>query len=160
MLIGGEPMSRAVYLTDKQWQKIAPLLPKLKSRGRPWHNDREVLEGILWILKTGARWKDLPSQYPSPSTCWRRLKKWEEEGVWLTIWRAFLAELNEKQQLNWSESFMDGTFVPAKKGAAVSAKPRGAKAQSLWWWQTARVFLWECPFTLRPQRKSGARKKR
>ncbi|MBI4833819.1 MAG: transposase [Planctomycetes bacterium] len=67
-------MSRAIYLTDKQWVATKPLLPKLKSKGRPCKNNREVLEGILWVLRTGARWKDLPDKYPSPSTCWRRLK--------------------------------------------------------------------------------------
>ena len=107
-------------LTDAQWEMIAPLLPKLrKSRrgGRPRAKDRKVLEAILWILRSGARWQDLPDEFPSPATCWQRLRDWEEQGVWLTIWRAFLAELNQREQLNWSESFLDGSFVPAKKGA-------------------------------------------
>jgi len=82
-----------------------------------------VLEGILWILRSGARWCDLPDEFPSPSTCWRRLRDWEEQGIWLTIWRAFLAELNQREQLDWSESFLDGSFAPAKKGARKSEKP-------------------------------------
>ena len=84
-------------LTDAQWEKIRPLLPKRPRRprgGRPPANDRKVLEGILWILRSGARWQDLPDEFPSPATCWRRLRDWEERGIWLTIWRAFLAELN------------------------------------------------------------------
>jgi hypothetical protein len=64
---------------------------------------------------------------PHPSTCWRRLRDWEEQEIWLEIWleiwRAFLAELNERQQLKWSEAFLDGSFAPAKKGAAESEKP-------------------------------------
>ena len=79
---GTRPMNRAVYLTEKQWEKIKPLLPKLKSNGRPWKNNRFVLEGILWILRTGARWKDLLEKYPSPSTCWRRLKMWGKGFGW------------------------------------------------------------------------------
>ena len=62
-------------LTDAQWEKIRPLLPKRPWRprgGRPAANDRKVLEGILWILRSGARWQDLPEEFPSPSTCWRR----------------------------------------------------------------------------------------
>ena len=141
-------MSRAVYLTEKQWRKIEPLLPTLKSNGRPWKNNRAVFEGILWILRTGARWKDLPERYPSPSTCWRRLKLWEENGTWLKIWRAFIHELDKKDRINWAECFMDGSFVPAKKGGQKSAKLRGERVQSSWFWQTAKVFLWECPFTL------------
>jgi len=52
---------------------------------------------------------------------------WEERGAWLNIWRAFLSELSERQQLNWSESFLDGSFAPAKKGALESEKPSGAR---------------------------------
>jgi len=115
-------------LTEAQWKKIAPLLPrppKHRKGGRPWIDNRRVLEGILWILRSGARWQDLPEKYPHPSTCWRRLRDWDEQGVWLNIWRAFLSELNECQQLQWSESFLDGSFAPAKKGAAVSENQAG-----------------------------------
>jgi len=150
-------------LTDPQWEKIRPLLPKLPRRrqgGRPRAPDRKVLEGILWILRSGARWQDLPDEFPHPSTCWRRLRDWEEQGIWLNIWRAFLSELNERQQLKWSESFLDGSFAPAKKGALRSEKPAGGKARSGWWWSTARVFLWETTFTLHPRRKSSSRRPR
>jgi len=131
------------FLTDEQWKRIEPLLPQSSGRGRPWADNRRVLEGILWVLKTGARWRDLPPEYPSPSTCWRRLQLWEEQDVWLDVWRQFLAELDARGQLDWSESFVDGSFAPAKKGARVSAKPSGARARSGWWWSTAKVFLWE-----------------
>ena len=144
------------FLSNKQWQRIEPLLPKLaksKRGGRPWAENRAVLEGILWILRTGARWKDMPGEYPSPSTCWRRLRRWEEAGVWLAIWRAFLRTPDERQQLKWSEAFIDGSFAAAKKGALESVKLSGGKAQSGWWWSTAKVFLWECTWTLRPRRK-------
>ena len=89
-------------LTEAQWTKIAPLLPKpprQRKGGRPWIENRRVLERILWILRSGARWQDLPEKYPHPSTCWRRLRDWEEQGVWLKIWRAFLSELNELASL-------------------------------------------------------------
>src|ERR1700730_10195920 len=88
-------------LTDAQWEKIRPWLakrPRRPRRGSGPANDRKVLEGILWILRSGARWQDLPDEFPSPATCWRRLRDWEEQGVWLTIWRAFLAELNQREQ--------------------------------------------------------------
>ena len=141
-------MSRAIYLTEKQWKEIGPLLPKLKSNGRPWKNNWLVVEGIFWILRTGARWKDLPERYPSPSTCWRWLKLWEEKGVWEKIWRTFIRRLDQRGQIDWSECFMDGTFVSAKKGVQKSAKPRGGRAPSSWWWRRAEVFLWECPLPL------------
>ena len=149
-------------LTEEQWQKIAPLLPKTPKHskgGRPWIDNRRVLEGILWILRTGSRWQDLPEKYPHPSTCWRQ-RDWEEQGVWLNIWRIFLSELNAREQLDWSESFLDGSFASAKKGALESEKPSGARARSGWWWSTARVFLWETTFTLHPRRKSASRRRR
>ena len=150
-------------LTDSQWGKIEPLLPKPKmSRhgGRPWADNRKVFEGILWILRTGAPWADLPKQYPSPSTCWRRLKLWEQQDVRLNAWRLFLSELDERGQLDWSEAFIDGSFAPAKKGATASERPKGAKARSGGWWSTAKVFLWETTWTLRARTKGRCSKKR
>lgn len=138
-------------LTDAQWAKIAPHVPKRKrspSGGRPRAADRSCLEGILWILRTGARWRDMPAQYPSGVTCWRRLGEWEEQDVWLTLWRAFLSQLDERHQLDWSEAFLDGTFAPAKKGALASATHARVRGQSSWYWSTARVFLSECTFRL------------
>lgn len=134
---------REAFLTDEQWAKIQPLLPKHRSKGRPWANNREVLEGILWVLRSGARWRDLPAHYPSSSTCWRRLKQWEENGVWLRIWRKFLSQLDAQGTLNWSEVFLDGSFASAKKGGSAWVKPNAEKVQSGWWWSTARVFLSE-----------------
>ena len=97
-------------------------------------------------VRSGARWCDLPGEFPSPfdstgGDCGTR----EEQEVWLEIWRAFLSELNERQQLKWSESFMDGSFAPAKKGAAESERPSGARGRSGWWRSTDRVFLWKLP---------------
>ena len=143
-------------LSDRQWEKIQPLLPRLrpsKRGGRPWADSRKALEGILWIARSGARWQDLPTEYPSPSTCWRRLRDWEAQAVWLTIWRAFLGELNRKGRLDWKEAFIDGSFAAAKKGGLASAKPSGARVQSGWWWSMARVFLSEAiPTVPRRQR--------
>src|SRR5580700_4306545 len=130
------------------------------AQGRPSVDREPSCPGrVLWILRSGARWQDLPEKYPHPSTCWRRLRDWDEQGVWLNIWRAFLSELNERQQLKWSESFLDGSFAPAKKGAAELEKPSGRRGRSGWWWSTAAVFLWETTFTLPPRRKSGSRKR-
>jgi len=140
-------------LNDQQWHKIKPLLPKARrgGRGRPRADERQVLEGILWVLRSGARWRDLPREYPSASTCWRRLGQWEERDVWLRIWRALLGQLDAQGKLNWSEVFLDGSFAPAKKGGSAWVKPNVARVQSGWWWQTAKVFLWEANWS-RPVR--------
>src|SRR5689334_9542289 len=144
---------REAFLSDEQWNRIEPLLPKLRSRGRPWTDNRRVLEGILWVLKTGARWRDLPKEYPSASTCWRRLRDWEQEELWLKIWRIFLSELDARKKLDWSQCFIDGSFAPAKKGGSASEIPAKAKGRSGWWWSTARVFLWEAESLKPPRRK-------
>ena len=133
-------------VTEAQWAKIEPLLPKpprSPKGGRSRIPDRDAFEGILWVLRSGARWKDLPSGYPAPCTCWRRLQEWQEAEVWLNAWRAFLGELDAQGQLDWHEVFADGTFAGAKKGGPWSEKPNAERVRSLWWWQTARVCLWE-----------------
>ena len=134
------------FINDEQWKLLKPLLPKPKTNpkgGQPAIDNRQVLEGILWVLRTGARWQDLPDRYPSPTTCWRRLRLWEDQGVWLDVWRKFLSMLDSDGLLDWEEAFIDGSFAPAKKGALVSEKPKKEKERSGWWWSTAKVFLWE-----------------
>ena len=127
---------RGVRLTDAQWATIEPLLPRMPRTargGRPWASHRSVVDGIFWVLKTGARWRDLPAEYPSPSTCWRRLKRWDEDGTWLRVWRAIIAELDARGRLQWETAFIDGTFAPAKKGAPISVLPSAGKVQSAWY---------------------------
>jgi transposase len=68
------------------------------------------------MLRTGARWKDLPKRFPSPSTCWRRLRDWTEAGIWEQAWSRLLRWLDANGQLNTEETFADGTFSSAKKG--------------------------------------------
>jgi transposase len=154
-----------LLLSDDQWNRLKPFFPKTQpSRlgGRPRADDRACFEGILWILWTGAPWRALPRKYPSAPTCWRRLRDWEDDGTWERIWSAFVEDLGEAQQLDWSESFMDATFVPAKKGARRSGPPKGARGQSFWWWRTARVFLSLSTFRLRvpPRSRSPRRRSR
>ena len=107
------------HLSDAQWEHVRQVLPPVKpSRkgGRPRADDRRCFEGILWILWTGAPWSELPRRYGSPTTCWRRLRQWEESGVLLALWRALLAQLNDRQNLLGDECFVDGSFAPAKRG--------------------------------------------
>ena len=104
-------------ITDSQWALLAPLLPVQRPLGRRRADDRQTLNGILWMLRTGARWQDLPKAYGSDTRCHRRLKEWQAQGVWEQLWRAFLTTLDGHGKLDWSQAFLDGTFVPAKKGA-------------------------------------------
>jgi transposase len=101
--------------TDSQWALIEPLLPPLSRTGRPRADDRRTLDAILFVLKTGCRWRDLPREYGAPVTAWRRLCRWQEEGVWERIWRAILSLLDARGKLDWTAAFLDGSFAPAKR---------------------------------------------
>ena len=146
---------RQPELNDEQWELLSMVLPEpvASPNGGPTPvPNRPVVEGILWVLRNGARWKALPLGYPSPATCWRRLAAWEEQGVWLEAWRLFLDTLNEQGRLNWEECFADGSFAPAKKGAMESVKPSAARVRSGWWWSMVKEFRWHATST-RPARR-------
>jgi transposase len=142
-------------LTDEQWavlQSIIPTPPRRPDgRGRPWRDAREVLNGILWILRTGAQWKDLPERYPPYQTCHRRFQSWVRSGVFERTLQALATDLQARGQLDLSECFIDGTFVVAKKGGAGWERPSGGRVRRSWQWQTALVFL--SPSTLRLLRR-------
>lgn len=119
-----------IHLTDRQWAFVHPYLPPPARTGRPRTDDRRTIEGILYVLITGCRWQDLPREYGAPTTVWRRLKRWGEEGVWERIWRAALAALDRRGQLDWTKALLDGSFAPAKNGGdkvGLTKKGKGAK---------------------------------
>ena len=125
-------------LTDTQWTVIAPLLPQLPKRadgrGRPWRDSRAVLNGILWILRTGAQWAELPHRYPPYQTCHRRFQQWQRAGVMERLLEALAKDLEQRGQINLDECFVDGSFSAAKKGGPASARPsggRGAKVMAI-----------------------------
>ena len=130
-------------LTDEQWSVIEPLIPKDRTdpRGRSRRDPREVLNGILWILRTGAQWQDLPDRYPPKSTCHRWHQKWSNGGVFEEVLLALVEDLRDRGGLDIREAFIDGSFSPAKKGALELAKLSVARAPRSWQLQTLLVFL-------------------
>jgi transposase len=155
-------MARREELTDQQWSLIEPLFDKppiVETRGRPRRSEREVLNGVLWILRSGARWQDLPERFPSYQTCHRRFQQWVRDGRLKNILETLAEDLLVRGKLDLSECFIDGTFIVAKKGAAELEKPSGAKARSSWQWQTALVFLSPFTQTLLRRMKSNLSKK-
>lgn len=132
-------------LTDAQWDVLAPLLPKRKSgpgrKGRPPRENRETLEGILWVLRTGARWKDLPKEFPPYQTCHRRFGEWVDDGTFERVLKALAEDLLRRGKLDLSETFIDGTFASAKKGAVTLVKQGAAKGPRSWQLRSALVFL-------------------
>jgi transposase len=139
------PPHHARDLTDAQWALLGPLIPEPKrrkdGRGRPWKDRREVFNGILYILRTGAPWADLPERYPPYQTCHRRFQQWVRSGVMRGILEALAEDLHLRGGFNVHEAFIDGSFAPAKKGAPASVKPSAARGPRLWQWQTALAFL-------------------
>ena len=101
----------------------------------------EVLDGILWILRTGAQWKDMPERYPPYQTCHRRFQSWVRSGNIENMLCDLAQDLKDRGGLDVSECFIDGTFAPAKKGALALGRPSGVKGPRSWQWQTALVFL-------------------
>jgi transposase len=148
-------------LTDAQWTALAPLLPKPRvrrdrrdRRGRPWRDPRDVVNGILWVLRTGAPWKDLPARYPSYQTCHRRFQFWVESGTMEKVLRALARDLEARGQLDLSECVIDGPFAGAQQGAPSSGKPSGARGPRSWPLQTALVFLSAYPSAVLRRMKS------
>ena len=135
-------------LTDQQWKLIEPILPtdpvREDGRGRPWSDRRLTLNGVLWILRTGAPWKDLPSRYGPYQTAHRRFQNWVRSGVMEKLLLTLADHLERAGGLDLKECFVDGTFVPAKKGGSWWGKPSGVKAPKSWALQTAMVFLSPC----------------
>ena len=82
-------------------------------------DDRAALSGIVFVLKTSIPWEMLPREMGcrSGSTCWRRLRDWQEAGVWRRLHRALLDRLGEADRIDWSRACLDSTSVPAKRGA-------------------------------------------
>ena len=119
-------------MKDEHWAVLAPLLipPEKKTkRGRPRRDDRPLLEGILWVLRTGAQWDKLPREtYPPKSTCLARCKEWNDRNVFPEVLGQLYDLLEDQGLLDLREAFIDGTFSAAKKGARTSAPPKKAKA--------------------------------
>ena len=108
-------------LTDDLWKIIEPLIPpeppKLKG-GRPRVSNRAALTGILFVLRTGLPWELLPQEMGCGSgmTCWRRLRDWQEAGVWERLHSTLLERLRYADQIDWERVSLDSTSIPAKKG--------------------------------------------
>ena len=141
---GGLDMVRREELTDEQWAIIEPLIPpsprRPDGRGRPWKDNRAVLNGILWILRSGARWKDLPERFPPYQTCHRRFQMWVRDGTLRRVLEALAEDLRRRGELDLSECFIDGTFVVAKKGARSGKDQAGQRHFSHGGGPTALVF--------------------
>ncbi len=135
-------------LTEELWAVMEPLLPPPLARpkgGRPRIPDRAVLTGIIFVLKTGLAWEDLPQEMGCGSgmTCWRRLREWQAAGVWAKLHRTVLDWLGAADLIEWDRAVMDAGTVPAPKGGSRPGRIQriaANRARSAILWSTKTAF--------------------
>jgi transposase len=135
-------------VTDDLWEIIEPLLPPPLPRrrnrnrrgGRPPLDDRKVLTGVVFVLKTGLPWESLPRELGCGCgmTCWRRLRDWHRAGVWRNLHRVLLDRLNAADKIDWSRAVVDSTSVRAmhggkKRGRALLTAEKQGLSTTCWW---------------------------
>jgi transposase len=109
-------------VSDELWTVVEPMLPKRRVRrgkgGRPPVPDRDAFAGIVFVLKTGIAWEDLPREMGCGSgmSCWRRLRDWHRAGVFKRLHRRLLGELRKSGRLDWSRALVDSASVRAMHG--------------------------------------------
>jgi len=137
-------------VSDELWQVVEPLLPAEADKpkgGRPPIPNRAVLSGILFVLSTGIPWEMLPQEMGCGSgmTCWRRLRDWQEAGVWDKLHLVLLERLAKADQLDWSRASLDAGSVPAPGGAKRPARTRRIaenRARSAILWSKGKASRW------------------
>jgi len=137
-------------VSDELWEIIKPLLPPEPPKpkgGRPRLDDRAALSGIVFVLKSGIPWEMLPKEMGcgSGSTCWRRLRAWQEAGVWEELHRVLLNRLGEAERIDWQRASLDSASVSAKRGANKPERIRRIKekrARSAMLFRTEEASLW------------------
>lgn len=106
-------------LTDEQWARLQPLLPPQKPpTGRPGKDLRTIVNGIHWILRTGAPWRDLPERYGPWKTVYSRFLRWQRAGIWTRIFTTLQEQADAAGEFNWEIHFVDGSVIRAHQHAA------------------------------------------
>lgn len=140
-------------LSDEEWTLVEPLLPK-QRRGGKWNDHRTMLNAMMWVLRTGAPWRDLPERFGKWQSVYDRFNRWRKDGTFERIVKALRIRLDKEGKIDWDLWCIDGTSVRAARSAAGGGK-KGAKQspqtthwvareaggdQSSTWSLTAREF--------------------
>ena len=139
-------------VSDALWEIIQPLLPSEPPKpkgGRPRVPDRAALTGIIFVLKSGIPWEMLPPEMGCGSgvTCWRRLRDWQQAGVWVRLHQVLLDRLGAADKIDWSRASVDSAFAPAKRGARKPGRIRriaAKRAASATLWSSATASPSQC----------------
>ena len=143
-------MNASSLVPDDIWEAIAPLLPKEPPKpkgGRPRISDRAALAGIIFLLRTWRPWRLLPKELGcgNGTTCWRRLRDWQDTGIWRRLHETTLNWLGDEAAINWTRASLDSLSVRAKRGASKRDRTpltEGSRAPSTTWWWIATAFPW------------------
>ena len=106
-------------VSDELWERVEPLLPryrKSKAGGRPRADSRQVLDGILYVLRTGCQWKAVPQEFGSPSTLHQYFQEWTKKGVFFRLWKEALWEYDALEGIDWGWQSLDGAMTKAPLG--------------------------------------------
>lgn len=121
-------MIRRYELTDEQWSQLAPLLPPQRPRtGRPSLDHRTVLNGILWIKRSGSAWRDLPERYGNWKTVSSRFYRWQQQGIWAELLARVQERADHAGEVDWKIQMIDSTIIRAHQSAAGAKKGRETK---------------------------------
>src|SRR6516225_4470929 len=150
-------------VSDADWAVLEPLLrfpQRDDGRGRPPADTRAVLNGVLWILRTGAQWRELPPKYPPYQTVHGRFQQGVRSGQLEKALRKLAEKLHAEGRLRPKKRLIDGSFASAKKGASLWEKPSGAREPRSWPSPLLPVFLWPSPWTRLPRTNPNSSTKR
>lgn len=161
---------RRYELTDGQWELIRDLLPVNQKRcGCPWKDHRTILNGIVWVLRSGAPWRDVPERYGPWQTVYDRFRRWQREGLFDRILEHLLVRLDAEGRIDWDLWCVDGSSVRASKAAAGGGKKGATQNPETTLWaareaDSAAKCIWlltaeACPSPPRSRRESATNRR-
>ena len=118
--------SPSYRLSDEQWQQIEDLLPSNGQRGGQWKDHRRMIDGILWVLSDGGRWRNVPAEFGPWQSVYDRFRSWTRRGVWDRILRRLQARMMNSDEIDWELFAVDGTVIRAHQSAAGASKKKSA----------------------------------
>ncbi len=109
-------------LSEQQWQALTPHLPENPKRGHDYRDHRQIINGILWRLKNGAPWREIPERYGPWQTCWDRFTRWERDSTWKHVLQAQQAQADAAGEIDWDGAALDSSHARAHRRATGARK--------------------------------------